>query len=195
VSTRAELPVLRCRSGADWARWLAGHHADSPGVWLEIARAGGEQSVSYARALEEALCWGWIDGQKARGPEGWWRQRFTPRRPRGRWSKINCEKAEALIAAGVMQPPGIREVERARSDGRWDAAYEGQRTATVPEDLERALAHNERARAFFATLDAVNRYAIIYRIGDARRPDTRARRVAKYVAMLAEGRKIHSRDA
>jgi len=186
------LPLLSFPSAAAWENWLAGHHADSPGVWLRIARKGApEPTVSYPDALTVALCYGWIDGQKGRLDGEFWRQRFTPRKPGSKWSKINVEKAAALIEAGLMKPAGLREVEAAKADGRWDRAYASQATAEVPDDLAAALAADERASAFFASLDRANRYAILYRIGDAKRPETRARRIATYVAMLSEHRKIH----
>jgi uncharacterized protein YdeI (YjbR/CyaY-like superfamily) len=188
----ADLPVVGFGTRAEWAAWLAAEHADSPGVWLKIARKdGGAESVSYSDALDVALCHGWIDGQKDRLDERFWLQRFTPRKPRSRWSKRNRERAEALIASGEMGAAGAAEIERARADGRWDAAYDSHSTATVPDDLQAELAGNAAAREFFATLDSANRYAILYRIQEARRPETRARRIAKYVAMLSEGRKIH----
>jgi uncharacterized protein YdeI (YjbR/CyaY-like superfamily) len=188
----ADLPVVGFGTRAEWAAWLAAEHADSPGVWLRIARKdGGAESVSYSDALDVALCHGWIDGQKDRLDERFWLQRFTPRKPRSRWSKRNRERAEALIASGEMGAAGAAEIERARADGRWDAAYDSHSTATVPDDLQAELAGNAAAREFFATLDSANRYAILYRIQEARRPETRARRIAKYVAMLSEGRKIH----
>jgi uncharacterized protein YdeI (YjbR/CyaY-like superfamily) len=175
-----------------WTAWLAEHHGSSRGVWLKIAKKGaGIDTVSYAEAVEAALCYGWIDGQKDKFDGDYWLQRFTHRRPRSKWSRINCDKAAELIDRGRMKPAGLREVERARADGRWDAAYEAQRTATVPEDLARALERNERAQAFFATLDRTNRYAILYRIQDAKRPDTRARRIEQYMAMLEEGKKLY----
>lgn len=186
------LPLLSFPDAGAWDAWLAGQHAASPGAWLRIARKGApEPTVSYADALTVALCHGWIDGQKGRVDEHYWRQRFTPRRPGSRWSKINADKAAALIEAGLMQPAGLREVEAARADGRWDSAYASQSRATVPEDLALALAADERAAAFFATLDSANRYAILYRIAEAKRPDTRARRIATFVAMLHEHQKIH----
>jgi uncharacterized protein YdeI (YjbR/CyaY-like superfamily) len=187
-----DLPVLGFASREAWAAWLGEHHGTSPGVWLKIARkASGVASVSYAEAVEVALCYGWIDGQARRLDEVHWRQRFTPRRPRSRWSKINRDRATALIEKGEMRPAGLREVERATADGRWDAAYDAQSTATVPDDLGRELATNDAAAAFFATLDSANRYAILSRIQDAKRPQTRARRIATYVAMLAEQKKIY----
>jgi uncharacterized protein YdeI (YjbR/CyaY-like superfamily) len=179
-------------SQAKWKAWLAKHHATSQGVWLEIAKKGsGIASVSYAEAIETALCYGWIDGQKAAVDDDRWRQRFTRRKPRSRWSKINCEKATALIDRGEMQPAGLREVDAAKADGRWDASYAGQRTMAVPDDLRAALARNARARAFFETLDSSNRYAVLYRIHDAKRPETRRARIEKFVAMLAEHRTLH----
>jgi uncharacterized protein YdeI (YjbR/CyaY-like superfamily) len=188
-----DLPVLGFADAGAWESWLAQQHGSSPGVWLKIAKKGSEATgVSYPEALEVALCYGWIDGQKGALDGEYWLQRFTPRKPGSRWSKINTEKAGELIEAGRMQPAGMREVELAREDGRWDAAYAGQRSAAVPEDLERALAGNEAARAFFATLSSVNRYAILHRIGEAKRPETRARRIAKYVAMLAAHETIYS---
>jgi uncharacterized protein YdeI (YjbR/CyaY-like superfamily) len=188
----ADLPVVGFAGRAEWAAWLAAEHAASAGVWLRIARKdGGAESVSYSEALDVALCHGWIDGQKDRLDERFWLQRFTPRKPRSRWSKRNRERAEALIASGEMGEAGLAEVERARADGRWDAAYDSHSTATVPEDLQAQLAGNDAARAFFEGLDRTNRYAILYRIQEARRPETRARRIAKFVAMLSEGRKIH----
>jgi uncharacterized protein YdeI (YjbR/CyaY-like superfamily) len=161
-------------------------------VWLKIARkASGVASVSYAEALEVALCYGWIDGQKDKHDDDHWLQRFGPRQPRSKWSKVNRGKATALIEAGAMKPAGLREVERAKADGRWDAAYDSPSTATVPDDLQRALDEEPRAREFFATLDSANRYAILYRIQDAKKPETRARRIAKFVAMLSEHEKLH----
>ena len=189
---RSDLPVLGFADAAAWESWLARQHASSPGVWLKIAKKGSAATgVSYPEALEVALCYGWIDGQKGALDDEYWLQRFTPRKPGSRWSKINTEKAAELIEAGRMRPAGMREVKLARDDGRWDAAYAGQRSMGVPEDLERELAGNEVARAFFATLSGVNRYAILYRIADARRPETRARRIAKYVAMLAAHETIY----
>jgi uncharacterized protein YdeI (YjbR/CyaY-like superfamily) len=189
---QSDLPVLGVADAAAWESWLARQHASSPGVWLKIAKKGSAATgVSYPEALEVALCYGWIDGQKGALDDEYWLQRFTPRKPGSRWSKINTEKAAELIEAGRMRPAGMREVKLARDDGRWDAAYAGQRSMGVPEDLERELACNEVARAFFATLSGVNRYAILYRIADARRPETRARRIAKYVAMLAAHETIY----
>jgi uncharacterized protein YdeI (YjbR/CyaY-like superfamily) len=192
VTSKADLPILRFASREEWRAWLAAQHATSAGVWLKLAKAGtGIASVTYAEALEVALCHGWIDGQKGGFDDEFWLQRFTPRKPRSRWSRINRDKATALIERGEMEPAGLREVDAAKADGRWDGAYEGQRTATVPDDLQRALDANPAAAAFFSTLDGANRYAILYRVQDAKKPETRARRIDKYVAMLAAGEKLH----
>jgi uncharacterized protein YdeI (YjbR/CyaY-like superfamily) len=162
----------------------------SEGLWLKIAKKGsGIESVNYDQAVEVALCYGWIDGQVRKFNEDHYLQRFTPRRPRSKWSKVNRKKAMELIERGEMRAAGLREVERAKADGRWDAAYDSPRTATVPEDLLKELEKNEQARKFFYELDSRNRYAILYQIQDAKRPETRARRIAKYVAMLAEQQK------
>ena len=186
------LPVMTFESTDEWEAWLAAHHADSPGLWLKIAKKGAAgRTISYSQALDVALCHGWIDGQKGRHDDEFWLQRFTPRKPASKWSKINTERAEALIASGRMRPAGLREVERAQADGRWEQAYESQSRVTVPEDLARALAANERARAFFATLDSANRYAILYRIGTAKKAETRAKRIDTFVTMLSEHKKIH----
>jgi uncharacterized protein YdeI (YjbR/CyaY-like superfamily) len=187
-----DLPVLAFGSPQSWRDWLAEHHQTSPGLWLKIAKKGAATpTVGYAEAIDGALCFGWIDGQKGKLDDEYWLQRFTPRKPRSRWSRINREKAERLIAEGRMHAAGLREVEAARADGRWDTAYAGQATATVPPDLARELDLNPVAKEFFATLSSVNRYAILYRIQDAKRPQTRADRIAKYVAMLNEHQTIH----
>ncbi|WP_328922973.1 YdeI/OmpD-associated family protein [Streptomyces griseoaurantiacus] len=172
--------------------WLGENHAASPGIWLKLRKKGPEAvALDYAQALEVALCYGWIDGQKATFDHQWWLQRFTPRRPGSRWSKINRDKATALVEQGRMRPPGQAEIDRARADGRWEAAYDGARTATVPEDLAAALAAVPAAAAFFETLDRRNRYAVLYRVQDAKKAETRARRIEKFVAMLARGEKPH----
>ncbi len=187
-----ELPTLRFASKAAWQRWLAANHSSSPGIWMEIAKArAGSNSVNYTEALEVALCYGWIDGQKAAAGNTTWLQRFTPRRPRSRWSRINRDKAEALIAARLMAPSGLAEVERAKKDGRWEAAYHGQARADVPEDLAAALAANPAAAAFFGALDSRNRYSILYRVQDAKRPETRTRRIEAFIEMLARRETIY----
>ena len=172
--------------------WLRKHQADPDGVWLLLAKAGAEtRTVTYAEAVEVALCHGWIDGQKKAFDDAYWLQRFTPRRARSPWSKINRTKAEALIASGRMQPAGQAEIDRAKADGRWDKAYDGARTATMPADLQAALEAQPDAAAFFAALDAANRYAVLWRVQTASKPETRAKRIEKLVAMLAQGEKIH----
>ena len=176
-----------------WRTWLADNHASTPeGVWLRIAKkASGIESVDHPQALDVALCFGWIDGQRKGVDDTHYVQRFTPRRPRSVWSKINRTKVEALIASGDMQPAGLAEIEKAKADGRWDAAYDGHRASTVPDDLAAAFAENPAAGAFFATLDSANRYAILYRLQTAKKPETRARRLAQFVEMLSEQRTIH----
>jgi uncharacterized protein YdeI (YjbR/CyaY-like superfamily) len=172
--------------------WLAEEHARSDGLWIKFAKkASGIPTVVYAEAVEASLRYGWIDGQVKRLDDDHYVQRFTPRRARSRWSKINCAKAEALIARGAMEPAGLAEVERAKADGRWDAAYDAPSTATVPDDLRSALDADSRAAAFFETLDSNNRYAILHRIQDAKKPETRVRRIEKFVAMLGRGETIH----
>jgi uncharacterized protein YdeI (YjbR/CyaY-like superfamily) len=187
-----QLPIMSFATPAELEEWMEQQHAGSEGLWLKIAKKGsGVTSVSYAEALEVALCFGWIDSQKRGFDERCFLQRFTPRRPRGRWSRINREKAEALIAAGRMRPTGLAQVEAARADGRWEAAYEGQHRAEVPPDLQRELDASPAAREFFARLDSANRYAIVYRLGEAKQQATRERRLRKFVAMLERGERIH----
>jgi uncharacterized protein YdeI (YjbR/CyaY-like superfamily) len=187
-----DLPILLFASPPDLETWLEQNHDGSPGLWLKIAKKGSDvESVNYAEALELALCFGWIDSQKRGFDERHFLQRFTPRRPRGKWSLINREKAEALIASGAMRPSGLAEVEAAKADGRWQAAYAGQRTAEVPKDLQAELDRSKAARELFATLDSANRYAILYRLQEAKKPETRERRLQKFVAMLERGEKIH----
>ncbi|MDR7298925.1 uncharacterized protein YdeI (YjbR/CyaY-like superfamily) [Pelomonas aquatica] len=172
--------------------WLKKHHATSDGLWLKIAKKGAtEPSVTYPEAVEVALCWGWIDGQKKSFDDQHFLQRFTPRRARSVWSKINVDKVAALLEAGRMQAPGLAQVEAAKADGRWAQAYDGARTSTVPEDLQAALDAEPKAKAFFATLNATNRYAVLWRIQTAARPETRARRVEQLVAMLAREEALH----
>jgi uncharacterized protein YdeI (YjbR/CyaY-like superfamily) len=192
MSVKQDLPVISFPSREAWERWLGAQHATSGGLWLKIAKKdSGIDTVSYAEALEVALCYGWIDGQKGKLDDEYWLQRFTPRKPRSKWSRVNRDKAVELIERGEMRPAGLREVERAKGDGRWDAAYEAQSGATVPDDLRRELEKHDRAREFFATLDSTNRYAILYRIQDAKKPETRARRIEKLIAMLNERKKLY----
>lgn len=186
------LPKLPFASAAEWERWLEDNHAEAGGVWIEMAKKGtGIESVRYPEVLEGALSFGWIDGRREALDERYFLQRYTPRRPRSRWSRINRDTAERLIAEGRMRPAGLAEVERARADGRWDAAYEGQRRMTVPDDLQRELDARPEAKAFFAQLSSQNRYAILYRLHEAKRPETRARRLATFVAMLEAGEAIY----
>ncbi|MFP2896539.1 YdeI/OmpD-associated family protein [Corallococcus sp. 4LFB] len=192
AKVKQELPVVPFASEKAWEQWLEKHHADAPGVWVKLAKLeSGIPSVTYAQALEVALCYGWIDGQKGALDAEYWLQRFTPRGPRSKWSKINRGKVEALVAAGRMKAAGLREVEAARADGRWEAAYAGAKTIEVPADLTLALEKRPKAQAFFATLKSANRYAILYRLHEAKKPETRARRLEKFVAMLEAGETLH----
>jgi uncharacterized protein YdeI (YjbR/CyaY-like superfamily) len=192
VEGKDGLPVVAFASPAEWEAWLAEHHASSRGLWVKLAKKeSGIPSINYAQALEGALCYGWIDGQKAALDERFWLQRFTPRGARSRWSKINRDKVAQLTEQGRMRPAGLTQVERARADGRWDAAYDSPRRATVPDDLQRALDDNPAASAFFASLDRTNRYAILFRLQDARSPEARARRLEQFLSMLSEGRKLY----
>ncbi len=192
MGQKDNLQIVSFPSREAWAAWLEERHAQSRGVWLAIPKkGGGETGVSYPEALEVALCYGWIDGQKGKLDDRFWLQRFTPRRPGSVWSRVNRDKVLALIERGDMKPAGLREVERAQVDGRWDAAYEPQSTASVPDDLREALAANPAAADFFATLNSTNRYAILHRIHAAKKAETRARRIETFVAMLAEGKKLY----
>lgn len=192
MKTTDTYPILSFDSQESWQAWLKEHDADSKGVWLKIAKKeAGIPSVNYAEALESALCYGWIDGQKGALDEQYWLQKFTPRGQKSGWSKINREKAEALIAAGRMQAAGLRQVESAKANGRWKAAYESQRTIGVPEDLQVELDKHPAARAFFDTLDSANRYAVLYRVTTAKKPETRAAWITRLVEMLERNEKIH----
>lgn len=185
-------PTLTFEHQEAWETWLEEHGSSSSGIWLRLAKkSAGQSGLSYAQALDSALCHGWIDGQKKAESKDYWLQRFTPRSPRSIWSRINKEKAEALIASGRMRPAGMRQVERARQDGRWDAAYASASKATVPEDLQRALDANPGAAAFFATLDSRNRYAILFRIHNVKKAETRTRKIGQFIDMLGKGEKIH----
>jgi uncharacterized protein YdeI (YjbR/CyaY-like superfamily) len=187
-----DLPVEEFASAKAWERWLRANHAKAPGLWLKIAKKGsGVATVEIDDAIEAALCYGWIDGLRHGHDETYFRQRFTPRKPRSRWSQINRDRAEALIASGRMRPAGQAEVDAAKADGRWEQAYAGSRTMEVPDDLTHALRRNAKARRSFETLDSANRYAILWRIHDAKRAETRARRIEQFVTMLEEGRTLH----
>lgn len=189
---KSDYPVLTFESREAFEQWLAENHRTVDGIWLKFARKNsGIPSVNYEEAVLAALCYGWIDGQAKSLDETHHLQKFTPRRARSKWSKINCGRAERLIAEGKMQPAGLAEIERAKADGRWDAAYSSPSSMEVPDDLRAALDQNEAARAFFEKLNSANRYAILYQIHDAKRPETRARRIEKFVQMLAEGKKLY----
>lgn len=188
-----ELPELTVADAAQWRAWLAEHHEDSPGVWLALVKRGATQptSLTYSQALEEALCHGWIDGQARGGDETSYRQRFTPRRARSAWSKRNVGIIDRLVDEGRMRPAGLAEVERAKADGRWQAAYEGPASMPVPDDLAAALDAEPAARAMFDILTSQNRYGVLYRINAAKRADTRTRRIERFVAMLARGETLY----
>ena len=189
MAAKTEL-ILDFPGAAEWDAWLAGHHDRSGAVLLRIPkRKGGD--LTYARALDIALSWGWIDSQKRSLDGSAWLQRFSPRVAKSPWSKINRARVEALIASGAMKPPGLAEVERARADGRWMRAYDGSRAAQVPADLASALARDSRAQAFFDALDRRNRYAILWRVQAAKKPETRARRIEQLVALCAAGETLH----
>jgi uncharacterized protein YdeI (YjbR/CyaY-like superfamily) len=191
-SAEKDLPVKRFATKAIWDAWLRRHHETSQGIWLEMAKKGsGLRSVSHAKALEVALCCGWIDGQTASVDGKWFRQRFTPRTPRSKWSRINREAVEQLHLQGKLTPDGIRQMEAAKEDGRWDNAYASPRAMTVPGDLDARLKKSPRARRFFEQLDSQNRYAILYRLQDAKRPETRERRLEKFVRMLEAHETLH----
>lgn len=176
----------------DWETWLDKNHEASLGIWLKLAKTGaGIESVTYAQALEAAICYGWIDGQKKSYDESWWLQKFGPRGARSIWSKINRQKAEGLIRDGRMKPAGLAAVESAKRDGRWDKAYDSQSRASVPADLQAELDRHPKAKAFFATLNGVNRYAILFRIQTAKKAETRAKRIAQFVEMLERKDKIY----
>ncbi|MDD4886409.1 MAG: YdeI/OmpD-associated family protein [Thiomonas sp.] len=186
------LPILHCAQQADWFAWLEEHHAASPGAWLKLAKKGSEaRSLTYDEAIEAALCFGWIDGQKQAQDAKFWRQQFTRRAATSIWSKINKAKALALVEAGRMKPAGLSEIARAKHDGRWDAAYDSASTATVPEDFQSALDSHPSALAYFQTLDSRNRYALLFRIQTAKKAETRAARIAKFVRMLEQHEKLH----
>ncbi len=188
----AGLPILLFTNPQEWADWLDRYHADAAGVWLRLAKkASSLTSVTYDEAVEVGLCYGWIDGQSKRYDADSWLQKFTPRSSKSIWSKVNTQKAQRLIAEARMKPAGLREVERAKQDGRWAAAYDPQSTAVVPEDLQVELDDNPEAKAFFQTLDSRNRYAILFRIQTANKPETRVKRIQQFMAMLAKGEKLY----
>jgi uncharacterized protein YdeI (YjbR/CyaY-like superfamily) len=187
----AELPTLPFKNQRAFAAWLKKNHARAPGLWLKLAKKGFRPSVTYAEAVEEALCYGWIDGQGKRFDDAWWLQKFTPRTARSIWSKINRDKAQELIRAGRVQPAGLAAIEAAKQNGRWDAAYDSQRTASVPADFQAELDSHPKAQAFFATFNSANRYAITFRLQNAKKAETRARRIEQFIDMLEKGEKLH----
>lgn len=182
--------ILELSRAAAWEAWLARHHDRAGALWLRIPKRKGSD-LTYARALDAALSWGWIDSQKRALDASAWLQRFSRRTAQSPWSKINRARAEALIASGAMKPPGLAEVERARADGRWGRAYDGSRVAEIPSDLASALAREPGARTFFEALDRSNRYAILWRIQAAKKPETRSRRIEQFVALCAAGKTLH----
>jgi len=185
-------PIHTFATQSDWEAWLEGNGSASPGVWLRLAKkSAGQTTVTYVQALESALCHGWIDGKKQSEDQHYWLQRFTPRTAKSIWSKINKAKAEALIAADRMRPAGLVAIERAMLDGRWDAAYSSASTSTIPDDLQLALDANPKAKTFFATLNSQNRYAILFRIQNVKKAETRAKKIAQFIEMLNAGDKLH----
>ena len=186
------LQILPFASKKKWAAWLAKQHDRSAGVWLKLAKKGSDiPSVTYDEAVEVALCYGWIDGQGKGLNDEYWLQKYTPRGSKSIWSKINKEKAEKLIASGEMKPAGLKAIELAKQDGRWEKAYEGQRTMPVPDDFQAELDKSPKAKSFFATLNSVNRYAILFRIHNAKKAETRTRRIRQFVEMLERGEKLY----
>jgi uncharacterized protein YdeI (YjbR/CyaY-like superfamily) len=187
-----DVPIRAFKDAAAWDAWLVKNQNTAVGIWMRIAKkASGTKSISYPEAVEIALCHGWIDGLKRPESETAWLQRFTPRRQRSIWSQINREKALALIASGRMKPAGLAEVERAKGDGRWDAAYQSPKSATMPADFQKELDRHPRAHAFFKTLSKTNSYAIMWRIQTAKKAETRAKRIRTYIEMLEKGTTIH----
>ena len=190
MTKAAELTIVPFESKKKWADWLAKEHQKSAGVWLKLAKKdSGISSITYDEALDVALCYGWIDGQKKGFDDRYWLQKFTPRGRKSIWSKINTQKAERLIASGEMKSAGLKAIEAAKQDGRWEAAYASQKNIAVPEDFQAALNENREAKAFFGTLNSVNRYAILFRIHQAKKAETRARRIQQFVEMLERGEK------
>ena len=192
IMKSTDLPTVSFENKKKWADWLAKQHDKSAGVWLKLAKKdSGISSVTYEEALDVALCYGWIDGQKKGFDDKYWLQKFTSRGAKSIWSKINTEKAERLIASGEMKPTGLKAIEAAKQDGRWHAAYASQKNISVSEDFQAALDKNEKARVFFATLNRVNRYAILFRIQTAKKAETRAKRIQQFVEMLESGEKLY----
>jgi uncharacterized protein YdeI (YjbR/CyaY-like superfamily) len=196
AKARRDLPVVAFKSRRAFDSWLVSQPADSRGLWLKIARkSSGIGSISRDEAVDTALCHGWIDGQLDSFDDKYWLISFTPRKSTSIWSEKNRARALELVKLGEMRPAGLRQIDRAKADGRWERAYAAASTATVPDDLRAALARNKKAAAFFETLDAKNRYAILHRTHNAKKAETRAARIAKFVAMLARGETIHPQKA
>jgi uncharacterized protein YdeI (YjbR/CyaY-like superfamily) len=192
VTTPADLPILPFASAADWRAWLEEHHATSPGLWIRIyKKAAGVPSVDYAGALDEALCYGWIDSTKRSYDDASFLQRFSPRKARSAWSKVNRDHVARLEAEARIAPAGLAAIEEARRNGQWEAAYDGSRTMEVPPDFQAGLDANPAARTFFEALDRANRYAFLYRIQTAKKPETRERRIGQFLEMLGRGEKLH----
>ena len=189
----AELPILPFASKKKWADWLAKQYDKTTGIWIKIAKKdSGIPSLTYEEALDVALCYGWIDGQKKGLDDQYWLQKFTPRGPKSIWSKINTEKAERLIASSEMKPAGLKAIEAAKNDGRWEAAYASQKNISIPEDFQAALEKNKKAKAFFSTLKSAERYSFLFRLHNTKKPEIRANRIQKFIEMLERGEKIHS---
>ena len=189
--TPADYPILPFASKTKWTDWLARQHDKSTGAWLKLAKKdSGIDSVTYEEALDVALCYGWIDGQKKGFDDKYWLQKFTPRGKKSIWSKINTEKAERLIASGEMKPAGLEAIEAAKQDGRWEAAYDSQKTISIPEDFQAALDKNKKAKAFFGTLKSAERYSFLFRLHNAKKAETRVKRIQQFIEMLKKGEKI-----
>ncbi len=192
MESKADIPVIAFRSAKDWQSWLSKNAGASAGIWLKIFKKDtGEKTVTYAEALDEALCYGWIDGQKKSLDEQAWLQKFCPRRPKSIWSKVNISHVERLTQAGKMKPAGLEAVAAAKADGRWEAAYEAQSKMTVPDDFLKALGKNKKTLAFYKTLNKANLFAIAFRLQTAKKPETRQKRMEAILAMLSKGEKFH----
>ncbi len=190
---KSDLPVRAFASQKKWADWLAKQYAKSAGLWLKVAKKDtGISSVTIVEALDTALCYGWIDGQRLGFDEKYYLQKYTPRRPKSLWSKINVAKAEKLIKSKKMKPAGLKAIEAAKQDGRWEKAYDSQKTATVPKDFQAALNKNKEAKAFFATLNSMNRYAILFRIHNVKKAETRTKKIGQFIEMLEKNEKIYN---
>ena len=187
-----DLPTKPFSGKEKWSDWLARQHDKSTGIWLKLAKKdSGIKSITYEEALDVALCYGWIDGQKKGFDDKYWLQKFTPRGAKSIWSRINTEKTEKLIASGEMKPAGLKAIEAAKKDGRWDAAYASQKTISIPDDFQAALDKNEKAKTFFASLKSSERYSFLFRLHHAKKPETRTRQIQKFVEMLEKGEKLH----